>query len=235
VRRTFAGLRRFISARLDPRSYLGLHLTIALAIAAGTAWLLGALWDAVLDNATVASLDVAAANWIHDRATHFGLRVFSVISEIGSPVTMAGLALAATVSLRYRGRTTLSTAWIAAYVGGALIEQILKHVVHRHRPPFGELTLDSFSFPSGHSLASTIGLGMLTYVLLHLDHPTRRQRVLATLGAVAVVLAIGISRVYLGMHYPSDVLAGFAAGGAWLSICLAATGVALHADRARDS
>lgn len=233
MNRTFAGLRRFVSARLDPKSYLGLHLTIALLIAAAMTWLLGALLEAVLDNATVVRLDVFTANWIHDRATHFGVRLFSVITKVGSPVTMAVLAIVATLWLRIRGRVTLSTAWIAAYIGGALIERILKHVVHRHRPAFGELRLDSFSFPSGHSLASTVGFGMLTYVLLHLSRPSARQSAAAILGAIALLITIGITRVYLGMHYPSDVIAGYAAGGAWLAICLAATGVVLHSQRRR--
>jgi undecaprenyl-diphosphatase len=229
VKFTFAGFRRFVSARLDRESYLGLHLTIALLIAALMTWLLGALLDAVLDNATVVRLDLLAANWIHDRATPTGVRLFSVLTRIGSPVTMACLALVATVWLRIRGRVTLSTAWIAAYVGGALIERILKHEVHRHRPPFGVLRLDSFSFPSGHALASTVGFGMLTYVLLRITRPTGRQSTLAILGVIALLITIGVSRVYLGMHFPSDVIAGYAAGGAWLAICLAATGVVLHA------
>jgi undecaprenyl-diphosphatase len=70
---------------------------------------------------------------------------------------------------------------------------------------------------------------MLTYVLLRITRPTGRQSTLAILGVIALLITIGVSRVYLGMHFPSDVIAGYAAGGAWLAICLAATGVVLHA------
>lgn len=214
--------RRFVAARFDPKAYLGLHLTIGLVVATLGLWLFGALLDAVLDNATMVQWDAATDAWIHGRVTPVGLSVFDAITQLGSPAAMGVLALAgAFVLWRQRRRTTL-IAWLAAFGGGVLLDEVIKLAVHRKRPVFGASYLHghSYSFPSGHSMGSLIGYVMLLYLLRLHWHPHRVWRRLTAVAVGLMVLAVGVSRVYLGVHYPSDVVGGYAAGAAWLAVCL---------------
>ena len=107
--------------------------------------------------------------------------------------------------------------------------------VHRTRPVYGAeyLNGNSYSFPSGHAMAAIIGYGMLSYALTHTVVTGRAPRALTYAVAAAVVLAVGVSRVYLGIHYPSDVLGGYAAGLAWLAVCV--TGIEVTERRGRGA
>lgn len=229
-------LRGFWAERLDPKTYLGLHLSVGLLVAAGAIWLFGALLDAVLDNALLVRWDVATDAWIHAHATPLGARIFDGITQFGSPVAMTLLALAGAVLLWRQNRRTVFIGWLAAFVGGTLIDQALKVAVHRSRPIYGAAYLHghSYSFPSGHAMGSIIGYGMLVYIARLYLHPKSPWRTLSWIGAGAMVLIIGVSRVYLGVHYPSDVLGGYAAGSAWMAVSITGIGVALqrHIDRA---
>jgi undecaprenyl-diphosphatase len=107
---------------------------------------------------------------------------------------------------------------------------VLKRVVHRTRPPYGTQYLNgtSFSFPSGHAMWSIVGCSMLLYVMLISLGPRAGIRTfLLCVGAVFVIL-VGASRIYLGVHYPSDVLGGWAVGAAWVAACLSVAGIVLH-------
>ncbi len=111
--------------------------------------------------------------------------------------------------------------WLLAFVGGALLNNILKSVIHRPRPYAASASLShSWSFPSGHAMVSLIAYGMLTYVLIILGPRSRRVQLAIAGCATLLVLAIGLSRLYLGAHYFSDVVGGYAAGMLWLSACI---------------
>ena len=213
---------RFIAARLDRDSYLGLHLTVGLAIIAAGLWLFGSLLEEVLDNATLVQWDIAAASRIHGVATPIGTQVFVAITNIGSPVAMAVVAVVgAGVAFITRHRL-LALGWAAAAVGGAIIDFLFKATVHRTRPEYGAAFLHgtSWSFPSGHAMGSIIGYGFLGYAIVRIRR-LRGWRQAAVFGLAALLtLLIGVSRVYIGVHYPSDVLGGWAAGLAWLAVCV---------------
>jgi undecaprenyl-diphosphatase len=104
--------------------------------------------------------------------------------------------------------------------GGGIFNLLLKWLFQRQRPTFHRLIEETgFSFPSGHSMGSFIFYGMLCMVLIVFIEsiPAKASIILIT---VFLIFMIGLSRIYLGVHFPSDVLAGYAAGGAWLTICL---------------
>jgi undecaprenyl-diphosphatase len=215
--------RRFVAARLDPASYLGLRLTIGLVVLLAALWAFGALLEEVLDNETLVRLDVAASAWIHARTTPAGLALFDAITQLGSPVAMGAVALVGSVVLWRRRRRVALVTWVAAFGGGVVVDQALKLAVHRARPTYGGAYLHghSYSFPSGHAMGSIIGYTMLVYTVHGGGAAARRTRAaLLRGGAAVIVLAIGASRLYLGVHYPSDVVGGYAAGAAWLAICL---------------
>ena len=224
----FPRTRRFIAARLDPKAYLGLHATIGLLGAMLALWLFGALLDAVLDNATLVRWDLAIAAAVHGRATPAGLAIFSAITQLGSPVTLGVMAAVGGVVLWLRRHRTMLVAWNSAFAGGLVLNELLKASVHRTRPEYGAAYLHghSYSFPSGHAMGSAIAYGVLAHVLAAYWRPVRARRTLAYAAAIAIAALVGLSRVYLGVHYPSDVLGGWAAGGAWLAVCVTGAGIA---------
>ncbi len=102
---------------------------------------------------------------------------------------------------------------------GALLNALLKQWFQRERPNFYTLiTQGGYSFPSGHSMSSFIFYISLAIVLAKISR-WKSVDVVITILFVCLVFAIGISRIYLGVHFPSDVLAGFAAGGFWVCFC----------------
>jgi membrane-associated phospholipid phosphatase len=219
---TGSRLGRFFAARMDRKSYLGLRLTVGLAIIAVGLWIFGGLLEEVLDNATLVHLDVAAASWIHSTITPAGMRIFLAITNVGSPVVMGVIAVIGVVTTFIRRHHLLAYAWAAAAGGGAILDSILKYTIHRTRPAYALALLHgtSFSFPSGHAMGSLIGYGFLAYAtVLTGKRIGWHKRMVFTLAALLTFL-IGVSRVYIGVHFPSDVAGGWAAGLAWLAICI---------------
>ena len=141
---------------------------------------------------------------------------FTAFTVVGSPVGLGVAALGAALWLarRHRGRALYV---VSTSIAGALLNVALKTMFARARPDL-EAALRSaqgYSFPSGHTMGSTIVFGALAYVVAQSSAPWRlRSAIIAFLGTT--VLAIGLSRVYLGVHWLSDIGAGFAAGLVWL-------------------
>jgi membrane-associated phospholipid phosphatase len=217
-----SALSRFFAARLDRKSYLGLRLTVGLLIIAAGLWLFGGLLEEVLDNATLVHWDVTAAGWIHSTITPAGMRAFLAITNVGSPVVMGVLATIGVVVTFLRRHHLLAYTWAAAAGGGAILDGILKYTIHRTRPRYALALLHgtSFSFPSGHAMGSMIGYGFLAYAtVLTGKRIGWHKRMIFSLAALLTLL-IGVSRVYIGVHFPSDVLGGWAAGLAWLAVCI---------------
>jgi undecaprenyl-diphosphatase len=122
---------------------------------------------------------------------------------------------------------------IAAVFGGQILNQVLKLAFHRERPSAVEWgqTVTTLSFPSGHAMTSTIAYGCIAYLVGRLGS-TPRLRWSVWGVALVLICSIGFSRMYLGVHYPSDVLAGFFGGVAWLAfVASGLTAIEFFADR----
>ena len=213
-------VRDFVVARFDSKSHTGLGLTLRLVGFALAIWVFSGLVDAVLDNETIVRMDRVVEAWFHVHSTPSGLAVFDVVTQIGLPVVDAAIAAVALVLL-FRREYPLLVTWLFANLGGKAIEYVIKNTVHRTRPQYAAEFLHgvSYSFPSGHTMGSTICYLMLAYIVAARPGATRRTRWIAFLVAGALIFAVAFSRVYLGVHYPSDVAGGFAAGMAWLTAC----------------
>jgi membrane-associated phospholipid phosphatase len=149
--------------------------------------------------------------------------IWSGISLIGSPVAMAILCVILTVVMIRAGHQRAAVACVVIASVGGLLNTGIKELVHRPRPPGAERFLfgQSWSFPSGHAMGSVIGYGMLTYcALTYFPVNTLARRVIPAVCAL-IVIAVGFSRVTLGVHYRGDVLGGWVIGAVWLAIGIA--------------
>jgi membrane-associated phospholipid phosphatase len=218
-----AGIRAV--RRLDPDSRYGLRLTVALVAAflLGVPFLVLLLivqraWPPLL------RLDRSVADHLHVAALHSRWLVTSLewVSTVLSPTVFRVAASALALWLFIRRRTRLACWALATTWGAALLGVLLKDAVRRARPGFVDAvaTAPGRSFPSGHALGSVVGCGVLLLVLLPML--ARSVRRLAWLAAGLVVLAVGFARVALGVHYLSDVLAGWVLGLGWLAATAAA-------------
>ncbi len=199
---------------------------VALLLIAGalfTAW----AGDQFLDlaelirakNPAIEHADTFVHDWAISERTAGSTAFFLLMTTIGSPVSIAaigaGTAIALLANRRYR--------WVAylavTSIGGGLLDWQLKRYFARARPAVAEMLRQAtgYSFPSGHAMGSTVMFGALSYFAFRLIRHSR-WRAAAIAFAAALILAIAGSRVYLGVHWMTDVVAGIAAGLMWVAI-----------------
>jgi membrane-associated phospholipid phosphatase len=221
------GLWAFIGRRLSPSSYLGLHLTLGLLLSLAALGLFGIIARQVVGAAALVHFDEALAAALHRDATPLGILVFKTITLLGSSLVLTALGLVVGLALLLRGQRLLPASWLIALAGGGVLNLALKTFFQRPRPEFALpfAVAPGWSFPSGHAMGSLITYGMLAYVVILLL-PRRRARIVVIPVITVLVLLIGFSRLYLGVHYFSDVIAGYAAGTVWLSACTSGLEVA---------
>ena len=152
--------------------------------------------------------------------------VMKVASYIGEAANVQFLTLAAVVAFWIKGKRRDGLVLAVTILGAGVLGNVLKLCFHRARPVpyFGLATPATFSFPSEHALMAICFYG----VLVHLSNshvPSVRIRAGIWAVAVSMTLVIGFSRIYLGLHYPTDVVAGYAAGAAWVSAVTLADGL----------
>jgi membrane-associated phospholipid phosphatase len=147
------------------------------------------------------------------------LHAIAWLTQLGNPIVLAFVTAIVTVVLAVRRHRRLAVIWLCALAGTALINNGLKAWFQRERPmhDHGFVIEHSYSFPSGHASGSMVFYGMLAYVLLVLCPARFHRRIVA--GAVVVITLVGVSRILLQVHYFSDVMAGYATGLAWLTLC----------------
>ncbi|MFC4099233.1 phosphatase PAP2 family protein [Paenibacillus xanthanilyticus] len=143
------------------------------------------------------------------------------VTTIGSGKVVIPLVLATAavlfVVLKHRKELILL---IGGMLGSTLLNEGLKRLYERARPDIHRIIEETgYSFPSGHSMASFTFYGLLTYLLWR-HMPSKRWRGVLIAFSVFMILCIGISRVYLGVHYPSDVLGGYWVSACWLAVCV---------------
>lgn len=200
-----------------PRAYLAAHVVVGFLLAVGAAWAFAAVAEDLPEKGSMIRVDNAVTTWLQTHGTETGEAIFAGISLLGSPVLWTVLVVSAIMLVRTKAWRRL-VALAVTCGGGALLNIALKTLFHRTRPTFAnEFHAHSWSFPSAHAMNSLIAYGFLATLAAHI-WPERRS-VLYPLAA-ALIVSIGFSRIYLGVHYLSDVVAGYCAGLVWLSVCV---------------
>jgi membrane-associated phospholipid phosphatase len=207
-------LRRTLPAIWTRRRDPHLRLQLALAASLGAAaWAFGHVVEDYLTGDPLVRWDVEFSRWLHEHSSPTLVSVFNVFTYAGSVPVVGVLTVAVALYLLRRGRLNEATLLGVAALGIEIVNPILKLVFHRPRPELAYVHLDTYSFPSGHAAGSAAVYALVLYLLAR--HARRRWQVLAAVGYVVLVVSIGFTRLYLEVHYLSDVLAGVSLGAAW--------------------
>ncbi|KZC39578.1 MULTISPECIES: phosphatase PAP2 family protein [Rhodanobacter] len=166
--------------------------------------------------------DSSLAEDLHAQLPLPVLRGIAAVTHLGDLWWVASAAAVVALFLLLRRHGRLAGIWALALLGIQPINGSLKALFRRVRPlhDHGFVVEPGWSFPSGHAFGAIVFYGMLAYVLLRLLPPRFHRAVVAA--AVLLVGVVGISRIMLQVHYFSDVMGGYAAGGAWLVLCIGA-------------
>jgi membrane-associated phospholipid phosphatase len=215
---------RFLHARLDPAAAtgLGLTLTLAFVVAAGT--VVGVLVYLLRTLPALSAADLRVAQWGAAHASSFSTAVFRAITQLGATVTVLVVGSVVGVVVALRERRVSPLLFVVLAIGGnATIVNLIKVLVGRARPTVSVLTgFSGQSFPSGHSAAAAACYGTVALLLSLRWSP--KNRALAYGTAFAIAVAVACSRVLLGVHWVSDVVAGLAVGWSWVALCSLAFG-----------
>ena len=213
------------SARLrrqnsSPTLFMGLRIAAGGAVMLLGVWLFATLAGQLGATGILVHADPALTDAVRTSVPRAALQVFAVLTHLGDTATLTALCLVIAIALVARGRRWLVLGWVLALAGNGLLNPSLKQLFGRARPlEQARLVLEpGFSFPSGHSSGSVVAYGMLAYLALRLLAP--RWHLPALLAALSLAFTVGASRVFLRVHFASDVIAGFASGAAWLALCV---------------
>lgn len=232
-------VRRAVEAAVEGARRIGIDvaqawLATALAALAGATVGLAALTDAVGDHDELVGVDRGVTRWVVGHRVPAVTEGFRALTWLGSEAVLVPLVLIVAGVLVWRAANGWLRAGLfaAANGGAAALAWLLKDLVDRARPPAaGRLVaVDSASFPSGHATQVAAFFGSLALLLL-LSQTSRRTKLTAIGAAAATSVLVGASRVYLGVHWASDVAAGYLLAVAWL----AALGTIVAALTARPS
>jgi undecaprenyl-diphosphatase len=163
----------------------------------------------------VANLDTMLLELLISMREPVGIFFFSTITHLADTTVVILVLLVASLLLLLKNKR-YAVGLVVATLGAKISEMLIKIIVERARPlDVGLLQLDTYSFPSGHATAAMALYGFFAYVLWQV-YPKWRVVVLAV--STLIIGGVGISRIYLGVHYPSDVLGGYLLGLLWIFI-----------------
>lgn len=168
------------------------------------------------------ALDLQLVQWFHDHRMPALTILMQLVSDLNGYLAMSIWAALFAGYLLWKHRRDWALVAAVAVPGIMVLNALVKNLVHRPRPDIGDALqhLATDSFPSGHASVSAVFYGLVAaYVIANTS--SRPSRIAAVTIAIVMIALVGTSRVYLGVHYPTDVVGAFVEGIAWLAICLA--------------
>lgn len=223
--RWLASFARWTADTVGPYGTLLLTLAIGAGIAFALSFLAVAVYDAVTDEDGIAGIDRPVLDAIITIRNPEANAFITGFTDLAGTVGMPLVAIIALVTLSFRRRSWTPLVLIVAAGGGSLLMTVAgKILIGRDRPPITDAVPPyevSASFPSGHTLNAVAILGVIAYLLILRRH-TAWSRALIIVVAVLATVLVAASRVYLGHHWVTDVVAGWALGAAWLALVITA-------------
>jgi membrane-associated phospholipid phosphatase len=201
--------------------FLPVLLTIraaGLLLAALSLWLFAVIAYEILDEESF-SFDKQILLTLRDLHSPVLDYVMLGFTYVGEPIVLLIVCLCLSIWLLYKNQRAEATVLVIAAVGAIVLNNLLKIIFGRARPALWERVVDvgQYSFPSGHAMISMVIFGTIGYLLASKFAQWRVGIISLTL---MLVTGIGLSRLYLGVHWPTDIVAGYAAGIVWLLTCI---------------
>ncbi|HET9256621.1 MAG TPA: phosphatase PAP2 family protein [Pseudonocardiaceae bacterium] len=218
----------FVGRRFAPGEAAGLTLTLGVFAVLALGLGFGNLLDSVLEGDGVAMADRPVLRFLAAHRQPWSVTTARVVTDVGSPMGAALTALVVGAVVAWLRRSWLPLLVVMLGDAGiALLNTALKHLVGRRRPPpitavVGE---HGYSFPSGHTTGTTVVWLLSAWMAGHWVITRRAGRIMVWAGALLMIVAVGATRAFLGVHFPSDVLAGWTLGAAWALVIVLAVSV----------
>lgn len=217
----FGALRTTVNHVRSFYGAIGIFITAGALVALAGTWAFAALAVHVRSGATQA-FDDAILHWVGAHQVQWLHVAMIQVTALGTGVVVMMVVAVAALFLWLTRHRHSAALLLVTTVVGILINSMLKDVFHRDRPSVFSSGVEVFSssFPSGHSMSAAIVYGTVAYLAARLQKK-HWSRVVTAAIALLLILLIASSRIYLGVHYPSDTLAGMVIGFAWAAFCMA--------------
>ena len=214
----------FIKKRLTPNEKYGLYLTIGSLITLFFIYLFFEVVQSYIGQEALIRADLRIINLISHFRTPELNQFMLFITYLAQGEIIAIAVIFSLIILFLLRKWSYIRSLLVFVVGGELFVWIIKNIIDRPRPPLTEalVTETSYSFPSGHSFIAVAFYGLIVFFLFDSLKKKSLKAISLILGTILVIL-IGTSRIYLGAHWPSDVLASYTSGLAWLTIIITIT------------
>jgi membrane-associated phospholipid phosphatase len=212
-------LRTALAQRFDPTRFYGRPLTAIILAFAASLFLFGGLLQDIVEQESIVLFDARFSSLIASLRDPILTQFFYAMTFIGQgPTAVVMVSILLIVLFLYKKRIYIPGLLISV-IGSETMDSLIKLYVHRPRPtgPIPLFTETSFSFPSGHATIAVALYGFLIYIFYRVSSK-RRERIGAAIIGGFVILGIGASRIYLGVHFFSDVMGGYLLGFLWLLI-----------------
>ncbi len=209
----------FFQARLNKSTFSGLPLSILTLVFVYILALFGGVVEDVITSDPIVAADIRMANLLTAFRTDTLTNVFSWITLLGkSQVILCFIAVTVAILWLWRKYYYILPIFIAV-IGSGAFTYLGKLAFHRPRPELAVYAEHSFSFPSGHATVAVAFYGFLSYLLIRFT-PNWTRKVNLFFAGILLILSIGLSRIYLGVHFLSDVWSGYLVGSMWLIIAI---------------
>ena len=201
------------------RRWLDGPLLVALAVGVAATAVFAELYESLREQERLVRIDRAVTDWLTVERGDVLTRAMELVTWLAAPAVVAGVVVAAVAVLSARRHAGSAAFLVASSAGAALLVSVAKLVVARPRPPAVDAVVVArgYSFPSGHAAQSVACYGALALIAWYLSDD-RRVRLAVLVAAGLVAVAVGASRVVLGVHWTSDVIAGWALAAGWLAL-----------------
>lgn len=209
----------FLQKRLDKNNFYGLPLTLLSLALIYVLGLFGGIIEDIINSDIIVSADIRVANLLAIFRNAELTKIFSWITLLGKWQVILVFTVATISILWLWKKRTYIIPLLLSIAGSEIFTSIGKVVFHRARPNVAIYPENSFSFPSGHATIAIAFYGFLAYILIKNAKQWKRKINIFFTGLILIIL-IGFSRLYLGVHYVSDVWGGYLAGAIWLIIAI---------------
>lgn len=217
-------ISKFIKRRLTPSEKYGLYLTVGILITLFFIYLFFEVIQSYIGQEALVQADLRIINLVSHFRTPSLNQFMLFITDLANGKTITIAVIFSLIILFLLKKWSYINSLLIFVIGGEIFVWIIKNIIDRPRPPLTEalITENSYSLPSGHTFVAVAFYGLITFFLFH-SLNKKYLRIISLILGIVLVILIGISRIYLGAHWPSDILASYTSGLAWLSIIITIT------------